>query len=405
MNRTFFANTALAFGILAFSGVFFSIGTEGRLSYRTASSTPTSLGSTTSQAPLPPKATHIVTPVPLKAIYMTSCVGATPSWRKQLVKLVEDTELNAIVMDIKDYTGTISFPIESAEFSGSTNGCFVKDMKEFIQDLHEKNIYVIGRVQVFQDGAMTKTRPDLAVKTKAGEVWKDHKGIAFIDVGAREYWDHVVTLAKLSYEIGFDEVNFDYVRFPSDGNMKDISFTHTGSTTKPVQLEKFFAFLREQIAQDTPVISADLFGMTMVNTDDLNIGQVLERTLPYFDYVAPMVYPSHFPTGFNGWKNPNEVPGDIIRYSMGEGVKRADLLEQKESGFVVSTNTPAFSPTGKYSQKLRPWLQDFDYGGEYDATDVRAQIQSTYDVGLKSWMLWDPGNQYTRAALKLEGTP
>jgi len=401
VNRPLFLNTFFTIGILALLGVFFSLTANGdELIYRRAvTMVPTS---TDPIVPAQPPITHIAPPNPLKAIYMTSCVAATPSWRKQLMKLVEDTELNAIVLDIKDYTGTISFPLSNPEFTESTNGCYVKDMEDFIRTLHEKGIYVIGRVQVFQDGSMTKQRPDLAVKTKAGAVWKDFKGIAFIDVGAKEYWDHIILLTKLSYDIGFDEVNFDYVRFPSDGNMKDIMFTHTGSTTKQVMLERFFTYLRKEIPAGNPVISADLFGMTTVNSDDLNIGQVLERALPHFDYVAPMVYPSHFPIGFNGWKNPNDVPGDIIRFSMGRGVERADALEAKEAGFVPSTSTPKFLSTGKYRDRLRPWLQDFDYGGDYDATDVRAQIQATYDVGLKSWMLWDPGNQYTRAALKLE---
>jgi len=403
VNRSILLSSTILISSFVLLGVFFS--SDASTSDLTYKKKVTQSTSTLPVPPSPPPIVHLPPPEPLKALYMTSCVGATPSWRKQLVKLVEDTELNAIVMDIKDYTGMISFPLSSTEFDESTNGCFVSDMEEFIRTLHEKDIYVIGRVQVFQDGSMTQKRPDLAVKKKDGSVWKDKKGISFIDVGAREYWDHVILLAKLSYDIGFDEVNFDYIRYPSDGDMKDILFTHSGSTTKPVMLEKFFSYLRRDIPQNAPVISADVFGMTTVNTDDLNIGQVLERTLPYFDYVAPMVYPSHFPTGFNGWKNPNEVPGDIIRYSMGKAVIRADALEAKEAGFIPSTTTPTFSSTGKYSSRLRPWLQDFDYGGDYDATDVRAQIQATYDVGLKNWMLWDPGNRYTRDALKLEGKP
>ncbi len=393
-------NPLLALSILALSGVFFSASTDAvHFKRKEATSTPMDI------LPPQPTVTHLSTPKPLKAIYMTACVGATPSWRKQLVKLIDDTEINAVVIDIKDFTGMISFPMEQDAFIESTNGCFVKDMEAFIRTLHEKQIYVIGRVQVFQDGTMTKARPDLAVKTKTGEVWKDYKGISFIDVGATEYWDHIVALAKASYAIGFDEVNFDYIRYPSDGDMKNISFTHTGSTTKPVMLERFFTYLRDAIPAQKPVISADVFGMTTVNTDDLNIGQVLERALPHFDYVAPMVYPSHFPSGFNGWKNPNDIPGNVIRYSMGEAVKRADVLEEKQSGFISSTATPTFVSTGKYADRLRPWLQDFDYGGDYDATDVRAQIQAVYDVGLKDWMLWDPSNQYTREALKLEGQP
>jgi hypothetical protein len=383
--------------------------TSSSLRY-TASSTEREVNSSSTQAaeviPEEPVfvVTHQDTPVPMRGLYMTSCVAATPSWRAKLVKMIEETELNAVVIDIKDYTGTLSFPLESQEFVQNTNGCFVKDMKEFIGTLHEKHIYVIGRVQVFQDKTYTKSHPEYAVKKKDGTVWKDYKGISFIDVGARPYWEHIARLAISSYEIGFDEINFDYIRYPSDGDMKNIWFSQTGSSTKPVMLETFFKDLRERIPAGQPVISADLFGMTTTNTDDLNIGQVLERALPHFDYVAPMVYPSHFPPQFNGWKNPNLVPGEVISYSMGKAVLRARALEEKESGFVASTSTPKFIPTDKYTKKLRPWIEDFDCCAptthHYTEADVRAQIEATYKVGLTDWVLWDPANHYTPSALK-----
>ena len=152
---------------------------------------------------------------------------------------------------------------------------------------------------------------------------------------------------------------------------------------KVIVMRDFYKYIGKKFKTLGVPTSADLFGMVTTNTDDLNIGQVLENAAPYFDYIAPMVYPSHYPPNFNGWKNPNNYPYEIIKFSMGSAVTR---LEN-------ASTTPL---------KLRPWLQDFDYGGDYDAADVRAQIQATYDVGLTSWMLWDPSNKYTREALKSE---
>lgn len=348
--------------------------------------------------------THVATPSPLKGLYMTACVATEKQWRKKLVEMVDTTELNAVVIDIKDYTGAVSFDVGDENYPKSINGCFVSDMKEFIGDMHKKGIYVIGRVQVFQDGTYTKLHPDLAVKKNDGSVWKDYKGISFIDVGARPYWGHVAHLASLAYDAGFDEVNFDYVRYPSDGDMKNIWFSQSGSSTKQEMLEEFFVNLRSMIPEGKPKISADLFGMTTTNTDDLNIGQVLERALPHFDYIAPMVYPSHFPPMFNGWKDPNLVPGEVIKFSMGKAVERANALEEKESGFIASSSTPKFVPTGKYAKKLRTWIEDFDccapHSHHYTEADVRAQIESVYAVGLTDWMLWDPGNTYTSSVLK-----
>lgn len=389
---------------------------------------------TESSADTRPVVEHLATPQTVRAVYMTACVAGTPSFRDKLISLIEETELNAVVIDIKDYSGTISFPTGNPLLAGAWENarCGTSEMQSLVEELHARGIYVIGRITVFQDPYYLQERPDLAVRRESdGGVWKDYKGLSFIDVGAKEYWDYIIALAQVSFTIGFDELNFDYVRFPSDGNMKDIAFTHT-SGSKQEQLEKFFSYLHEQLSDTAryadvhherlqkPVLSVDLFGMTTTNTDDLNIGQVLERALPYFDYVAPMVYPSHYPSGFNGWTDPNKYPYDLIHYVMRRGVERTvatSTVVQTLEGRPIYDEIIAFDPalnatttkqvaTGRFTKeaydanKLRPWIQDFDYGGDYDVAEVKAQIQASYDVGLNSWMLWAPSNIYTRGALE-----
>lgn len=349
-----------------------------------------------------PEVKHIETPVPVKALYMTACFAGTPSLRETIVTLADETEINSIIIDIKDYSGTISFNSGNPDLAvgEAGEGCGVSDMKEFVEYLHSKNIYVIGRITVFQDPLYTKTHPELAVKKESdGSVWKDYKGISFVEVGARPYWDYIVTLAEESYNMGFDELNFDYVRFPSDGNMKDIYFPFSNDAIvadpqfgKAKSLEKFFKYLDEKMDELGVVTSADLFGMTTTNTDDLNIGQVLEYALPYFDYIAPMVYPSHYPPGFNGYADPNDYPYEVVHLSMGTAVDRINTL-------LNSTSTPESVKEHVNVKQLRTWIQDFDYGGIYDVPEVKAQIQATYDVGLDSWMIWAPSNRYTRGAL------
>lgn len=345
-----------------------------------------------SQKPPKPPVTHLKTPEPVKGIYMTSCVAGTPSWRAQLKGIAEKTEINSIIIDIKDYSGTISIPTTNSLFKDhAATGCRVSDIEDFIRELHEAKIYVIGRITVFQDPYYSKLHPELAVKKKSdGSVWKDFKGLSFIDVGATPYWDYIVALSKDSFEIGFDELNFDYVRYPSDGNMKDIKFNLVGTTTKAEELQNFFEYLSENLKKikddkgKRPILSVDLFGMTTTNSDDLNIGQVIENAFAHFDYIAPMVYPSHYPPQFNGWLNPNEKVYDVVYYSMSKAVERLKYYNAN----IASTTA-----------QMRPWLQDFDYGGNYGLEEVRAQIKATYDVGLTSWMLWDPANKYTRSAL------
>ncbi len=372
--------------------------------------------------------THVPLPEAVKAIYMTSCVVGTNDFRERLVTLMDETEINSVVIDIKDFSGTISFNPISEPWKGAWSAakCGARDMKEFIARLHEKDIFVIGRVTVFQDPHYTAIRPDLAVQRSDGGVWRDRKGLSFIDVGSHEYWDHIIQLSVDSYNIGFDELNFDYVRYPSDGNMQDIVFPNSLKSAygsdKQANLEAFFKYLNERLdeeirfalvrhentgrATNTPWTSADLFGMTTSNFDDLSIGQVQERAVPYFDFIAPMVYPSHYPKTFIGLSDPNDHPYEVVYYAMTKGVGRLVSTTSPIDAFThtrIGTSTPAVYQKPAYTpDSFRTWIQDFDYGGDYDAADVRAQIQASNDAGVDSWMIWAPSNIYTRDALKTE---
>lgn len=333
-----------------------------------------------STTPLPPPPSHVKPPDSLRAIYMTSWVAGTHDWRNELVDFIKKTEINGVVIDIKDYTGTISFDTGDPEIKKlGTESPRIRDVRGFIEELHQNNIYVIGRIAVFQDPVFTKTHIAESVQTKSGALWKDRKGLSFIDPSSSLYRSYIVRLAKASEQVGFDELNFDYIRFPSDGDMKNIAFPLSGNQPKPDALEGFFKNLHQDLSGIGIPTSADLFGMTTSNKDDLNIGQVLERAAPYFDYIDPMVYPSHYPPTFQGFKNPAEHPYEVVLFAMKSG---ADRLR-------AASTSPL---------KLRPWLQDFDLGADYDAAKVKAQIKATYDAGLTSWLMWDPGNKYTRGA-------
>ncbi|MBP9836851.1 MAG: hypothetical protein KBC78_03375 [Candidatus Pacebacteria bacterium] len=375
----------------------------------------------TKHQPLPPQ---------VKAIYMTSCVAGTPSFRDKIVKLVNETEINSVILDIKDYSGTISFKPENLAWQPAWENarCGARDMRDFVASLHNNGIYVIGRITVFQDPFHAERFPHLAVKRLDGNtVWHDGKGLSFIDVAAEEYWKHIVELSVDSYNLGFDELNFDYVRYPSDGNMRDIYFAHSAGSKWPndkqANLEAFFSYLQKAMdeeerfakykhentgrASSTPWTSVDLFGMTTTNFDDLSIGQVQERTAPYFDFVAPMVYPSHYPPNYLGLANPNSDPYKIVYHAMSSGVERMKAPTTRMNGFLherVGTSTPAIYKKPVYdANRLRTWIQDFDYGGNYDVAEVRTQIQASYDAGVMSFMIWAPSNIYTRGALKADG--
>ncbi len=334
-------------------------------------------------------ATHVKTPDKVKGLYMTSWVAGTPSLRAKIVELVDTTEANALVIDIKDDTGRVSFEVwdEELKKEGSED-VRIKDLREFIETLHKKDIYIIGRIASFQDPYMVKKYPERAVKKASdGLVWRDRKGLSWIDAGSQEHWKYLVSLANESYKAGFDEIQFDYIRYPSDGNMNDIAFPYSQGKVKHEVIRSFFEYLSKELRPTGMKISADLFGMTTTNVDDLNIGQVLEDSFLNFDYVSPMVYPSHYPSGFYGIKNVNAEPYKVVNISMQKAMDRLKTYHE-----TVASTTVEF----------RPWLQDNNYPVTYTADMVRAQIQATYDAGIDSWMLWDAGNTYTREALLQE---
>lgn len=346
------------------------------------------------------------TPDAVRSVYMTSCYAGTPSLRNAMVDLIERTELNSVVIDIKDYTGMVSFRAEDVDLAEAyATHCPVRDMREFVYDLNQRGIYVIGRITVFQDKNLANKRPDLAVLRESDRaVWLDNKGISFTDPSAEEVWDYHVRLSKESYNLGFDELNFDYIRFPSDGPMRDIHFPHSKERDKADVMEDFFNYLHNELKDIGVVTSADLFGLTTSANDDLGIGQVWEKALPYFDYLSPMVYPSHYMYGFKGLGNPNHHPYEVVKWSMNDAIERtvsATSTIKTIGAERIGTSTPAIYTKEVFDKSvIRPWLQDFRYGGPYTAEDVRLQIDAVYDAGLDSWMLWDPTNRYTPEALR-----
>ena len=353
---------------------------------------------------------HISTPKEVRAIYLSQCGVGSVKLRNSVVNIIETTGLNAIVIDIRDYTGRLSIHTNNPILRDMVSpACGALDMRAFIKSLHEKNIYVIGRITTFQNPYYTKLHPEQAVQKKGGGVWADRKGLAFVDVGAKPYWDTVVELGKVSYtDFGFDELNFDYVRFPSDGPMELAIYSWDKGTTKAKALETFFKYLSEGLRPTGVKMSADLFGMTTTNYDDLNIGQVLERALPYFDYIDPMVYPSHYPKGFNGYAKVNDHSYDIVHYSLKHAVERTLATSTKEASFaytpIASTSPQLYVKPVYPASAIRPWLQSFDYPVVYTPQMVSAQIKANEDAGLHSYLFWDPSNKYRslKAALDAE---
>ncbi len=327
---------------------------------------------------------HIKTPIQVKAIYMSSWVAGTKSMRERLIKMIDETELNSVVIDVKDNSGIITWDSR------------MRDLNEFIKELHKKNIYVIARVASFQDPEYVRLHSELAVQNiKTGDVWRDRKGVPWIDTGSQEMWKYLSDIGHEAYSRGFDEINFDYIRFPTDGDMSAMRFPiskEDGLNNKEKIVKNFYEYLHKEFSKDNIPISGDVFGIITTNKVEIKtLGQDLHDALINFDYVAPMVYPSHFYSGTDGFKNPAEHPKEIIDYAMKGAIKIADEVASSTN---VASSSVAF--------RLRPWYQDFDMGAKYTKEMVRAQIDAGYSLGIDSWMLWDPANHYTPSALKTQ---
>ncbi len=359
------------------------------------------------QAPAPPRAVTTIGPVvqdlpeeppqlsfedsipTIKAVYLTSWSAGTPARIDYVINLAKTTELNAVVIDIKDFSGEVAYFTDVPEVAAyGAHRIKIWNIEALLKRLHEEGLYVIARVTVFQDPVLASARPDLAVQSIAKEgIWADYKGLAWVDPASQEVWNYIMAIARDAASRGFDEINFDYVRFPSDGNLQDMRFPVWGGQTPQSQIiREFFAYLREHLQGIT--ISADLFGLATSSRDDLGIGQVIEDAFEYFDYVYPMVYPSHYATGYRGYRNPAEYPYEVVYFS----------LTSAQARLAASS---AANPERQFA-KLRPWVQDFHLGATYDPLMVQAQVQAAKDAlgaEFAGFLLWAPTNWYTQEAL------
>ncbi|MDD4049306.1 MAG: putative glycoside hydrolase, partial [Clostridia bacterium] len=318
-------------------------------------------------------------PVKVKGVYMSGNAFNSTILFSYLIDLVDKTELNAIVIDMKDDDGflTTNFDIKLAR---DLKVCFHKgiDAEKNMKILLDKNIYPIARIVVFKDPSLAESKPEFALRCKDGTIWRDRKGLAWVDPHNKGVWEYTVDVAKEAAKMGFREIQFDYVRFPSDGNMGNVVYPYADGRKKEDVIKDSLKFAREELEPYNVYISADVFGLTTMTKDDMGIGQKFEKVITEVDYVCPMIYPSHYGKGNYGFANPNAYPYEIVKNALLDGLEKV----------------------GDSSVVIRPWLQDFNLGNpKYGANEVKAQMNATYDVGLEEWILWNARNRYTAGAL------
>ncbi|MDR3113682.1 MAG: putative glycoside hydrolase [Endomicrobium sp.] len=314
-----------------------------------------------------------------RGIHLTAFISAVNKHRSAAIELFDDTELNTAVIDIKELEGQVYMDgVKTADANGASFARALPNLDKYIKQLKEKEIYTIARIVVFRDNLMPRKKTKWAVKKSDGSLWTDRKGITWLDPYNQEAWDYAIEIAQRAADLGFDEIQFDYIRFPSDGNIASCRYLkkeHTKETAAKA-LVGFLEKASEKLKEKNVKISIDVFGLTTTADDDMGIGQKIVEMAQYVDYVSPMVYPSHYNKGAYGIDDPNKNPYKTVYKGMEGAIKKL----------------PA--------EKMRPWLQDFTMGFKYDKEQVRAQIQACYDNGIGDWLLWNPRCVYTRGALK-----
>ena len=394
--------------------------------------------------------------VKVKGIYVTGAMAGT-SGMDDLIALVDRTELNTMVIDVKNDDGRVVYEMDTPMVSeiGSSKK-LVSDMPGLIQKCKEHDIYLIARIVAFKDPFLAENRTDLALHDESGNLFRGSSGLAWVNPYKEEVWEYLLEIAEEAVAIGFDEIQFDYIRFATDSGMKNVDFgPEAEGKSREAVITEFVEYASERLHSQGIPVSADVYGIVIDSELDASlVGQNYYEMSKYLDYISPMVYPSHYGPGNLGLAVPDAQPYETIYRSMSasrrvlaglegpeeeveavsgndiplktEDVSGNDVPQDAaaESVGVVSQETAAVSGNGAVSAgartelpdpkemepaeeiraQVRPWLQDFtatwvDGHITYGPEEIRAQIQAVYDAGYEEWILWNAANRYTEGGL------
>ena len=394
--------------------------------------------------------------VKVKGIYVTGAMAGT-SGMDDLIALVDRTELNTMVIDVKNDDGRVVYEMDTPMVSeiGSSKK-LVSDMPGLIQKCKEHDIYLIARIVAFKDPFLAENRTDLALHDESGNLFRDSSGLAWVNPYKEEVWEYLLEIAEEAVAIGFDEIQFDYIRFATDSGMKNVDFgPEAEEKSREAVITEFVEYASERLHSQGIPVSADVYGIVIDSELDASlVGQNYYEMSKYLDYISPMVYPSHYGPGNLGLAVPDAQPYETIYRSMSasrrvlagleapeeeaEAVSGNDIAQETEAvsgndvsqeaaaetGGAVSQEAAAVSGNGAVSAaeetelpdpkemepaeeiraQVRPWLQDFtatwvDGHITYGPEEIRAQIQAVYDAGYEEWILWNAANRYTEGGL------
>jgi hypothetical protein len=327
-------------------------------------------------------ATIELKPFKPQGIYLSAYGISSLKLRRSALDIIKDTQINTLVIDLKTDTAMISYKtaVPLATAIGAQKMVLMKDMPEMVANLRAQGIYTIGRIVVFKDTLLAQAHPEWAIKNSAGGIWKDREGLAWVDPFKHEVWEYNAALAEEAAKMGFDEVQFDYVRFP---DTRGLVFSQPNNEQNRVDaINGLLTVTRKKLIPHNIFLSADIFGYVAWNTNDTEIGQRITDMVAHVDYVSPMLYPSGFQFGIPGYRDPVVNSHEIVYRTLERARVRAGV--------------PAV--------RFRPWLQAFkDYAFDrrhFGTAEIQQQISAANRFGSDGYLLWNPRNVYAADTIK-----
>jgi hypothetical protein len=322
----------------------------------------------------PPAPEPVPLPDEIRGVHVTMALASLDGKLDEYFALTS-AGMNTLQLDVKDENGEVGFQrgVGLAKEIGAALRYY--DPRTAAQAAEAKGVYLIGRVVVFEDPRLSVAKPGMAIRRSDGSVWTNNAGLGWTNPYDKRVWKYNVDIAAAAVQAGFDEIMFDYVRFPTDGDLASAVFKGRRAEHKSVTIASFLEYAKGRLEPMGARVSAALFGLTA--TRDMGIGQRPRRLARHLDAIYPMVYPSHYGAGEYNLADPNAVPGITVARSLRDFRRALRGLEIE----------------------LVPWLQDFSLGRDYTLEDVQAQILAARDAKSRGFLLWNPSGVYTREAL------
>ena len=323
----------------------------------------------------------------VRGLYVNRFAAQSQKKMRQLIAVADSTEINALIIDIKDEFGLNYASSDPSVSRNAGHEGVIHNLKALLDTLRAHQILAVARIVVFKDSVTARVNPEWTIRRQDGTLWRDRKGMAWVNPFHTELWDYNIKVAEEAVRLGFGEVQFDYIRFPEPYKTLPAQvFPAQGTQTKEQALAEFLKLAHARISKLGVRSTADIFGLVTTVPGALEVGQQWEHLAPVTDVLLPMVYPSHYPHGSFDIPRPNAEPYKIVHTAVLRAHERNAKL-------------------GLAGERVRPWLQAFTLGAPaYGVEQVKAQKQAVYDAGYEGWVLWNPGSHYDAVLGALEKT-